>query len=122
MVKKRILLVDDEKDFTSVLKLALESTGDYAVKIENNPMQAIHTAERFHPDLVLLDVIMPDCEGPDILNQIKENNSLHDIPVVFLTATVTRKEVDLQGGRIGGHTFVAKPSPMADLLDVLERT
>lgn len=121
MSKLRILLIDDEKDFTEVLKLALESTSDYSVKIENNPLQAVSTALRFQPDLILLDIIMPDYEGPDVLNLIRQQECLQTIPVVFLTATVTRKEVEFHQGIIGGHPFVAKPSPMRDLLEAIEQ-
>lgn len=121
MVKRKILVVDDEKGFTAMLKLNLESTGQYDVRVLNDSSQAVDTAVQFKPDLILLDIIMPHYEGPDIAIQIKQNPLLKDVPIVFLTATVTKEEVDSQGGAIGGHPFVAKPSSLAVLLSSIER-
>ena len=61
--KKRILLVDDEPSITRLLKLNLEQTGDYEVATENVSKAALATAEEFRPDLILLDVMMPDLDG-----------------------------------------------------------
>ena len=68
--KKKILLVDDEKSFTSLLKLNLEDTGDYEVHVENWAEDAYPAAQRFKPDLVLLDIIMPRMPGGDVAAQI----------------------------------------------------
>lgn len=121
MQKKKILIIDDEKGFTAMLSLNLESTGNYDVRIENDPLNALSAALQFRPDLILLDIIMPNMEGPDVAIQIKSHSQLKAVPIVFLTATVTKEEVDAQGGRIGGHDFVAKPSRLADLLFSIEK-
>lgn len=121
MVKRKIMVVDDEKGFTAMLKLNLESTGQYEVRILNDSSQAVETAVQFKPDLILLDIIMPHYEGPDIAIELKNNMLLKDIPIVFLTATVTKDEVASQGGAIGGHPFVAKPSSLAVLLNSIEK-
>jgi len=120
MNRKRILVVDDERGFTSMLKLNLEATGNYEVDIENEPDQAVRTALECRPDLILLDIIMPSKEGPDVAADIRKDPKLHATPIVFLTATVTKEEVDSQGGVIGGHPFVAKPSNLAVLLHSIE--
>lgn len=121
MDKKKILLVDDEKGFTSMLQLNLESTGNYDVRVENNASNALSTALQYRPDLILLDIIMPRMEGPDVANAIHEDGTLENIPIVYLTATVTKDEVQAQGGKIGGHPFVAKPSKLVDLLYSIEK-
>ena len=113
--KKKILIIDDEKGFTSMLQLNLESMGEYEVRVENSSERVVQVAIQFQPDIILLDVIMPKFEGPDVVHEIRSNEILKNIPVIFLTATVTKDEVDAQGGKIGGHPFVAKPSS----LDVL---
>ncbi len=69
MKKKKILVVDDERGFTKMVKLNLEANGNYDVKIQNNPLEALQTAVEFKPDVILLDVIMPDMEGPDVVYQ-----------------------------------------------------
>ena len=121
MKKRKILIIDDEKGFTAMLSLNLESTGQYEVRIENNPIFAVSAALQFRPDLILLDIIMPSMEGPDVAIEIKSQEELKDIPIVFLTATITKEEVDSQAGHIGGNEFVAKPSRLADLMYSIEK-
>ncbi|MDO8580687.1 MAG: response regulator [Candidatus Omnitrophota bacterium] len=119
--RKKILVVDDEKGFTAMLSLNLETAGQYEVRVENNPQHALEVALKFRPDIILLDIIMPNAEGPDIAFEFKNHPRLRDIPIVFLTATVTQEEVEAHGGKIGGHSFVAKPSNLNVLLDSIER-
>ncbi|MCK4882553.1 MAG: response regulator [Candidatus Omnitrophica bacterium] len=121
MDRKKILIIDDERDFSEVVKLNLESTGKYEVHIENDASNALFTALQCLPDLILLDVIMASKEGPDVAIEIKEDPRLKDTPIVFLTATVTQQEVDREGGKIGGQLFVAKPSSLDILLDSIEK-
>jgi len=121
MTKRKILIVDDEKGFTAMLSLNLEATGEYEVKTENDSTHALSAALQYRPDLILLDVIMPSMEGPDVAIAIRNNRSLTGTPIVFLTATVTKDEVESQGGRIGGNSFVAKPSNLETLLSSIEQ-
>ncbi len=122
MAKKKILLIDDEKAFTEMLRLNLESTGGYDVRIENNAKKALLVAMEFRPDLILLDVIMPAKEGPDVFIEIKNEKTLKEIPVVFLTATVTNEEMHDQEGLIGGRQFIAKPCSLETLIHVIEKS
>jgi len=121
MVKRKILIVDDEQGFTEIVKLVLESTNKYEVEIELNSSDALFKARRYLPDLILLDVIMVNMEGPDVAAAFREDPVLHEIPTIFLTATVTQKEVDEGRGMIGGQQFVAKPSNLEVLLKSIER-
>jgi DNA-binding response OmpR family regulator len=118
---RRILIVDDEPNFANMVKLNLEATGYYEVRTENSGSQALRTALRYRPDLVLLDVIMPDKEGPEVMFQFKRDQEAKNIPIVFLTATITREEVSAQNGVIGGHAFVAKPGSIRELVDCIEK-
>ncbi len=121
MKMKKILVIDDERGFTKMVKLNLEAVGDYQVKIQNSPLDALESAIEFQPDVILLDVIMPDLEGPDIVYQFKNNNMLKDIPVIFITANITKEEVDDQEGYIGGHAFLAKPGTVEELIICIEK-
>ena len=121
MTRYKILLVDDEKSLAAMLKLNLEAMGDYEVKIENNSLKAVQTAIEFRPQLILLDVIMPHKEGPDVAIDVKSTAAIKNVPIVFLTATVTPQEVEEQDGFIGGHPFVAKPSNLVVLLHTIEK-
>ena len=119
--KKKILIIDDEPDFTEMVKLNLERTGMYVVSIVNNPAEATFKALGFQPDLVLLDVIMPEVEGPDIVNEFKKQELLKNIPVVFFTATVKQSELTEVDGKIGGHEFLAKPGSVEELIECIEK-
>ena len=116
-MKKRILLIDDEPSFTRMLRLNLEKTGAYEVREENSGKRAIATASEFKPNLILLDVIMPDADGGEVAAQIKADRNLKDIPIVFLTAVVRKKEE----GLIGGRPFLAKPVDVKEVIDCIEK-
>jgi CheY-like chemotaxis protein len=102
MSKKRILLVDDESGFTRLLRLTLPA---YEIREENNPLKAVQTAKEFKPDMIFLDVIMPEADGGTVAAQIKEEPTLRNVPIVFLTAIVSKGERH----EIGGCEFLAKP-------------
>src|SRR5262245_18657340 len=88
MAKARILVVDDEEPLTRILKLHLEHTERYEVRVENHGARALAAAREFRPDLVLLDVLMPDRTGQEIWEELRADPELRDVAVLFLTATV----------------------------------
>lgn len=106
---KRILIVDDEPDMTFLVRLNLQKTGRYQVREENKAVRALPAAREFKPDLILLDVMMPDLDGGDVLALLRDDASLKDVPVVFLTATVSKEEVSSKKGTIAGRPFISKP-------------
>jgi len=119
--KRKILIIDDEVDLTMLVKLNLEKTGRYEVRAENRALNGLSAAREFRPDLVLLDVMMPDLDGGDVLAQLKDDASLKDIPVVFLTATVLKEEIAKKGGFIGGYPYIPKPFRSEVLLNCIEK-
>jgi len=121
MSKKKILIIDDEKGFSEMVKLNLESTNQYDVKIVIDSSNALYAARKYMPDLILLDVIMAKMDGPDVASAFRNDSILKEIPTIFLTATVTEKEVVEGKGIIGGHPFVAKPSSLETLIDAIDK-
>jgi CheY-like chemotaxis protein len=121
MVLKKILVVDDERSITRLLKLNLEKTGAFTVRAENLGAQCLPAAREFKPDLILLDVMMPDMDGGEIAAQLKADPILNDIPVVFLTAVVKQEEVKARQGMIGGLPYIAKPLNMKGVLAAIEK-
>jgi DNA-binding response OmpR family regulator len=117
---KRILIVDDEPDMTFLVRLNLQKTGRYEVREENESTKALSAARQFKPDLILLDVMMPDLDGGDVLAQLKEDANLRHVPVVFLTATVLKEEVNSKGGTIGGYPFISKPFEVETLVSRID--
>ena len=114
--KKRILVIDDEVSFARMVKLNLEKSGSFEVRVENRAMFALATAREFLPDLILLDVIMPNMDGGDVSKQIKRDRTLKGTPIVFLTATVSKREAGEGGLNSGGELFLAKPVSVEALI------
>ena len=118
--KPRILIIDNNRDFTDSAKLGLERTGRYSVWEENEPVRAHQTAQRVRPDLILLDIVMPKTDGGEVAARIESDPTLHRTPVVFLTALATKAEAR-SGLQIQGHPFLAKPISIPDLVAGIER-
>jgi putative two-component system response regulator len=115
---KRILLIDDDPAFTRMVKLLLEASGNYSIEEENNSRNAFATARWFRPDLVFLDVMMPDLDGGDIARQIEADALLQGTPIVFFTGLVS--EAEAVSNRIGGYRFIAKPLRRDQLVSCVE--
>jgi len=122
MSKKRILFIDDEENFTTLVKLILEKDGEYEIRTESNASQALTTAREFQPDMIFLDVIMPSMDGPTIASELAMDEHLKDVPIVFLTATASKDEVTEGGGKIGGRPFLAKPVNHEELTSCIQET
>jgi len=118
--KPRILIIDNNRDFTYSAKVALERTGRYAVWEENEPARAHQTAQSVKPDLILLDIAMPETDGGEVAARIESDPELHRTPIVFLTALVTQLEAR-SGLQIQGHPFLAKPISIPELIAGIER-
>jgi two-component system, OmpR family, response regulator len=119
-MKKKVLIIDDEVAFTNIVKLTLEGKDQYEVCVENNPRQAIATARKFWPDIIVLDVVMPELDGGEVHTQFKSDPILKSIPIIFLTAIVRQKEVDEHKGMIGGSYYLAKPVSADGLITAIE--
>ena len=118
---KRILVVDDDVAFTRLLKLNLEQTGQYNVRVENWAEDALPAAREFKPDLVLLDLLMPRQFGGNVAASFRADPELKQTPIVFLTATVRKATVELHGGAISGYPFLAKPASTAEVAACIEQ-
>jgi len=115
-MKKRIILVDDEAAVTRAMKRNLEATGMFEVMEINNPILVMENARQFKPDLVLLDVVMPEMDGGDVAAALAEDPNLASVPIIFLTGIVSKNEVGQSGTMRGKHTFLAKPIKFVELL------
>jgi len=122
MAKRKIMLIDDEEGFVRLLQMNLEQTGDYEIRVENRGKPAVESARWFKPDLILLDVIMPDISGIEVARQLKEHPKTADIPIVYLTATVSREEASEEGGVIDGLPSLAKPVTVEEVVACIRKT
>ena len=121
MIPKKILVVDDEKTITRLLKLNLEKTGTYVVREENLGTKALDSAREFKPDLVLLDVMIPDMDGGEIAAGLQNDSLLKRVPIVFLTAAVKKEELHGCDGVIGGFPYIAKPLNVKGVISTIEK-
>jgi DNA-binding response OmpR family regulator len=119
-MKKKVLIIDDETAFTNIVKLTLEAKGAYDVCVENDSRSAIGTARKFWPDIIVLDVVMPELDGGEVHTQFQADPVLKHTPIIFLTAIVRKKEVDEHAGMIGGSFYLAKPVSADDLMAAIE--
>lgn len=122
MDAKKILIIDDEENFAAMVKMNLEEVGGYNVLTESKGLRAVSTVRQFKPDMIFLDIIMPDLSGVDIFAELKQDPVLSKIPVVFLTAIVSDKEVENKRGLIGGRPFLAKPVTTEKLIECIHLT
>lgn len=107
-MKRRILIVDDEPGFTKMVKLNLESGGEFTVIEENNAMNAHQRALKERPDIVFLDILMPGADGGEVAARMRKDRSLNHVPIIFLTAILTEREAKSRR-EIGGFPFLPKP-------------
>ncbi len=118
--RKKIFVIDDEAQITDLLKLSLERTGQYDVLTENQAEKALAAARNFQPDLILMDVMMPEVDGGQLASLFETSDVLKNVPLVFLTAAVTKDELMQRHGKVGGLRFLAKPVDLAEVLDCLQ--
>jgi len=113
----KVLVIDDEAEITQIIEAFLENAG-YRVTTENSSVMGIERAKEIKPDLILLDIMMPNMDGYEICDELKKNSETKDIPVIFLTGKDSR---DDQGRsfQVGGDMFVKKPFSCERLLEIV---
>jgi two-component system OmpR family response regulator len=104
----RILYAEDEPDIQVVAQLALEMVGGFTVEICNNGREALEKAPEFAPQLILLDMMMPEMDGVTTLSNIRATPALASIPVVFMTAKAQPSEV-AHYKELGAADVISKP-------------
>jgi len=110
----RILVVDDEPDVTDLLEYQVEETG-FTVETINDPVRAIGRARSFDPDLIILDIMMPELSGLQILQMMKADDDLRALPVIFLTARGETAD-RVKGFENGVDDYLAKPFDPRELI------
>jgi len=120
-MSKRILVVDDEVALTRMVQMNLERAGDYEVMTVNQGSEVLNAAREFRPDMIFLDVMMPDKSGDEVAEELREDPALSKIPFAFMTAIVTKDETDAMGTNIGGNEFLAKPVKTEELVAMIEK-
>lgn len=110
---EKILVVDDEKNIVELLKMNLESSG-YEVIEAYNGMEAITKINNLLPDLIVLDLMLPDIDGLQICKMIRLNEDTRDIPVIMITAK-SEEDDKIKGLTIGADDYITKPFSLKEL-------
>ena len=106
MIKDVILVVDDQPINLKVIASVLSA--DYSLSIANNGINALKMLEKGLPDLILLDIMMPEMDGYEVCKRVKENEKTKDIPIIFLTAKTDINDI-IKGFDVGAVDYITKP-------------
>ena len=88
---KKILYAEDEPDVSTIVELTIQSTSDYEIKACENGKVLLDCVEEYNPDLILLDVMMPEMDGPTTFHHLLENDKTKKIPVIFIKLNNAKK-------------------------------
>ena len=114
----RIFYAEDDEDIQRIVRMSLERIGKMTVEVVGDPMVAIDAMVRFAPDLVLLDWMMPGMDGPTLFRKMKLEPHAAALPVVFITAKATQRDME-ELIALGAAGTISKPFSPKDLPDQL---
>lgn len=113
-MKKRVLIIDDEEDLTFFVKANLELSGEYQVLIANSGKDGLKAAQRYKPDIILLDIMMPHMDGFETLKLLKKSTQTLSIPVIMLSAKGD-EDSKIQAACSYNDDYVVKPVELGPL-------
>lgn len=116
---KKILYAEDEPDVQTIVELTIQTMSDYEIKICNNGKLLLDCVEEYNPDLILLDVMMPEMDGPTTFKNLLANEKTKDISVIFVTAKAQVQEVE-KYKEIGALGVITKPFKMMNFCDEIK--
>jgi DNA-binding response OmpR family regulator len=116
----KVLIIDDEVDFCYFVQKNLMRDGMFDVIIATNGQDGIKLAKNEEPDIILLDLFMPDMPGEDVADALKENTATADIPILFVTALASNDDiVDSEENKIGNNYILPKPVRTKKLIETI---
>ena len=121
MTKPRILVVDDEPNLSALVRLFLEKTKRFEVRVENRSALALAAAREFRPDMILLDVDMPGKDGGEVAREMQAESALRGVPILFFTSLISTAEAGERETIRGGMRFLAKPVNPKVLVETVDR-
>ena len=114
----RIVYVEDDEDIQRIVRMSLERVGKMTVAVVSDPTLAIQTITEFRPDMVMLDWMMPVMDGPTVFREMKLRPETSSLPVVFITAKASQRELD-ELAKMGAAGTISKPFSPKDLPEQL---
>ncbi|PLX73815.1 MAG: two-component system response regulator [Desulfuromonas sp.] len=119
MTKKKILIVEDEESLLKLESILLTSKG-YDVSGVADGQAALDAMQTIKPDLVLLDIMLPEIDGFEVCRRIKEDEATRHIPVIMLTAKKSREDM-ARGEQVGADWYITKPFKSAMVIETIQR-
>lgn len=116
----RVCYVEDDEDIQRIARMSLERLGRMTVEVVSDPTQAIERIKAFGPQLVMLDWMMPGMDGPTLLRRMREAAETRELPVVFITAKASQRELD-ELKALGAAGTISKPFSPKDLPEQLRQ-
>jgi len=110
----RICYVEDDEDIQRIVRMSLERVGKMTVEVVGDPLVAIERIRAFKPELVMLDWMMPGMDGPALFRKMRETAETKDLPVVFITAKASQRDLD-ELRNMGAAGAISKPFSPKDL-------
>lgn len=115
---KRILIVEDEESLLKLEKIFLSSRGYEVVGVVDGPA-ALAALEKERPDLILLDIMLPQMDGFEVCKRIKQNPQTASIPVIMLTAKKSSEDM-AKGKEVGADNYITKPFKSANVIEIIQ--
>ena len=119
MAKKKVLIVEDEESLLKLESILLTSKG-YDVRGVSNGQEALDAIAEEKPDLVLLDIMLPEIDGFEVCQRVKDDPETRDIPVIMLTAKKSREDM-ARGEKVGADWYITKPFKSVMVIETIQR-
>jgi excisionase family DNA binding protein len=113
--RRKALIVDDDRELVELLQMTLEGDGRFEVRTANNGFDAGMMVKEYHPDVIVLDVMLPDINGREVCQRVRSDSSLDDVKIICISGMVERDKInDLKAA--GANEFLQKPFEVETLL------
>ncbi len=120
MTRKKVLIIDDEKDLCDLVKLYLEGRGLFEVEVLTDPREAMRLTKAFCPDIIILDLRMPHIGGFEIMELLNGDKTTQNIPVIVSTALADKADVK-KAYHLGASGYIINPIEFSDLTSEIDR-
>ncbi|MFT5467559.1 MAG: CheY-like chemotaxis protein [Verrucomicrobiales bacterium] len=119
-MRTRILIIDDEVDFTELAQVALERGGEFEVRTLNDATNCLDVAREFKPDLIVSDIVMPNKDGAEIVRELKQDEELKSIPIIVMSALLNNSAVAYKSiGQLDVAQILEKPITLDELREYI---
>ncbi|MCG6154279.1 response regulator [Rubinisphaera margarita] len=114
--KRKALVVDDDQELVELIRDVLESDGRFEVRVANNGFDAGMMVKEYHPDVIVLDVMLPDINGKEVCQRVRSDSSMDDVRIICISGMVEREKIE-ELKEAGANDFLQKPFDVETLMN-----